>query len=117
MSVLTPSASSAGLAGSTFWGLIWVTITKLNVVTQKYSWTRRLNGERFMDWVSESFDHKVITLMITEFINYAIHGITNPAGVVFAIGGTITNTFVIFVALPVRRWRRLRSGKLKLKVA
>lgn len=117
MSVLTPSASSAGLAGGTFWGLVWVTISKMNVVTQKYSLLRRLNGERLMDWVAEKWDHKVITLMITEFINYAIHGITNPAGVIFAIGGTITNTFVIFVALPVRRWRRLRSGRLKLKVA
>lgn len=115
MAVLTPSASSAGIAGGTFWGLVWVTVSKINKVTQRWSLLRWLDGEHFMDWVAESLDHKIITLMITEFINYAIHGITNPASVIFAVGGTCTNTVVIFGVLPVRRWRRLRSGKIRLR--
>lgn len=112
MPLLTPSASSAGIAGGTFWALIWVTIAKINKVTQKYAVTRFIDGDRLMDWVTASFDHQVIALMCTEFINYGIHGITNPASVIFAIGGTVTNTLVIFVCLPFRRWRRIRSMRL-----
>ena len=49
--------------------------------------------------------HKVVTVTLTEAVNYSVHGITNPLGVVFALGGTLVNTFMVTLIVPI--WCRL----------
>lgn len=51
-----------------------------------------------LSWVNR---HKIVTLAVTEGVNYGTHGITNPLSVDFALGGTIMNFFVVFFIVPL----------------
>lgn len=85
---ITPSASSAGVAGMMFWLLPWSLLHKID------------KRQRVVSWILKSTSNKVTALTCTEMVNYAMHGITNPLSVMFAIGGTVTNIIMIFFVLP-----------------
>lgn len=60
--------------------------------------------ERCLDWVNQ---HKALTLLGSEACNYGIHGVSNPLGVTFAMGGTLANALVVLLLIPART--RIRS--------
>jgi uncharacterized membrane protein YkvI len=55
-------------------------------------------------WIN---DHKVVTITLTEAVNYSVHGISSPIGVVFALGGTMVNAFMVIFIVPI--WCRLSN--------
>ncbi len=62
-----------------------------------------------MRWINS---HKVIALTMTEVVNYSVHGISNPLGVTFALGGTIVNTLMVTFVVPI--WCRLTRLESRL---
>jgi hypothetical protein len=101
---LTPSAKGSFLAGVGFWVLLWLAVLKLDEVAGCLRLRRWLNTERCLAWVNE---HKALALLGTECANYSVHGISNPLGVTFAMGGTFVNVIVICFLVPARE--RIRS--------
>jgi hypothetical protein len=51
--------------------------------------------------------HKVVTVTLTEAVNYSVHGISSPLGVCFALGGTLVNIFMVTFIVPI--WCRLSN--------
>jgi hypothetical protein len=51
--------------------------------------------------------HKVVTITLTEAVNYSVHGISSPLGVTFALGGTLVNIFMVLFIVPI--WHRLSN--------
>jgi hypothetical protein len=90
----TPTAASAAVAGFGFYALVWSIALKLDTIAALFGFRDRSFSKRVRRWINEN---KGLTLCITEVINFSIHGITNPAAVTFAIGGTIFN--ILFVCL------------------
>jgi hypothetical protein len=111
---LTPTAQSSMLAGFILWLVGWSTFFKADKIPMI---GRFVNVESATAWIMEN---KVLTLLITEIFNFGSHGISNPASTLFAIGGTIFNTLMIFVGLPTRQLmkrRKYRNHALKEKFA
>jgi hypothetical protein len=46
--------------------------------------------------------------------NYGTHGISDPLGVTFALGGTLVNVLMIYVLLPMREKARRGAALLNL---
>jgi hypothetical protein len=109
MAVLTPTASSSGIAGFALWFVGWMTLFKLDKVPFI---GRFVNTDRIVKWIS---NNKVLTLLITEIFNFGVHGISNPASVTFALGGTVFNALAIFVLLPVKALLKSPSNKQVLQ--
>ncbi len=101
---LTPSSKSSFLAGFCFWGLVWLAITELDEIAGCLRLRRWLGTERCLDWVNQ---HKALTLLGSECVNYGIYGVSNPLGVTFAMGGTLCNAIVVCLLIPARA--RIRS--------
>lgn len=103
---LTPTAQSSAIAGFALWIVGWSTFFKMNKlpVIGKF-----VNQERTSEWISKN---KVLTMLITEIFNFGVHGISNPASVTFALGGTAFNALMIFVLLPFRQFRKRRRELL-----
>lgn len=104
-STFTPTAASAAVAGFGFYALVWSIALKLDTIAELFGFHNKRYSRRVRAWINQN---KGLTLCITEVINFAIHGITNPAAVTFAIGGTLFNViFVCFLnPLLVLRDRR-----------
>lgn len=100
MSLFTPTATSSAAAGVGLWAVGWSTLFKLDKVPII---KRFVNKERMFERMNRN---KVVTLLGTEAINFGVHGISNPASVTFALGGTVFNVFMIFVVLPFRMMRK-----------
>lgn len=112
MKTFTPSATSSFAAGMVFWLLGWTMFFELDTLRKiipswmrgVISWLLGLLGikaestDQVRLWMRE---HKVVTLASTEIINYSIHGLTNPLSVMFALGGTLINAFMIFIGEPI----------------
>ena len=96
--VLTPSSTSSGLAGFTFWGMIWLTICELDAVAKLLCVNSFVSSRAVLRWV---LNNKSVSLICTELVNYGIHGVTNSIAVTFAIGGTTCNALMIFIVLPI----------------
>lgn len=96
MATFTPSSTSSFIAGLGFWALVWSIVLKIDRATGYFKW-RTSFAKAILAFVREE---KLLSLSMTEVINYSIHGITNPLSVMFALGGTVFNVFMIFVAIP-----------------
>jgi hypothetical protein len=105
---LTPTAQSSAIAGFALWLVGWMTFFKMDHLPFI---GRFVNKERAIQWILKN---KVLTLLCTEIFNFGVHGISNPASVTFALGGTAFNSLMIFLFLPLSRWRR-KSNKEVLK--
>jgi hypothetical protein len=103
---LTPTAQSSAIAGFALWLVGWMTLFKM----EKLPYIGRfVNQEKVLTWITEN---KVLTLLCTEIFNFGTHGISNPASVTFALGGTAFNTLMIFGVLPIRQvLKRRRSTR------
>jgi hypothetical protein len=62
-------------------------------------------------WINEN---KVVTLLMTEVLNFGVHGVESASGVTFALGGTFTNLWMIFVVVPIRQRLHFRKGTVGL---
>jgi hypothetical protein len=109
MKTFTPTAASAVTAGFGFWALVWAVLAKVDTVLQLFGFKHTHYSKRGRAWIN---DNKGLTLCITELINFGVHGITNPAAVTFAIGGTIFNALYIFLINPVICWREKKGNPM-----
>lgn len=106
---LTPTDKGAGIAGIALAGIAWFSLFKMDQIIELCHLKMRPKDALF-NWITKSYATKSLTLLITEVVNFGVHGITNPASVLFACGSTIVNAFMIFVGLPLRaKHRRERS--------
>lgn len=97
--VLTPSTTSGGIAGFTFWGMVWIAIGHVTDIGRLFHIPARFcDSKHIFRWVLE---HKGLAILCSELINYGIHGVKSSTGVVFALGGTLANAFAIFGVLPL----------------
>lgn len=95
---LTPTAMSASVAGFGFYALVWSIAAHLDSVTALVGFKNRGYARRVRNWINRN---RSLTLCITEVINFSIHGITNPAAVTFAIGGTMCNILYVMLINPL----------------
>ena len=103
----TPSATSSFSAGAVFWAMMWCIITELDEIAKLLGFHHTKFQVRILGWVRA---HKVLTLTMTELVNYSIHGVSNPLGVTFALGGTLMNFFIVMFVVPViSRIKKLTS--------
>lgn len=107
--MLTPTAQSSLVAGAALWLVGWLTFFKADKIPFI---GRFINRERILNWILKN---KVLTLLCTEFVNFGVHNPTDPATTLFAIGGTAFNALMIFVLLPLCRWRGRKSNKRVLQ--
>ena len=102
--IFTPSSTSSFSAGAVFWGLIWATLGKLNELVQFVGFKKSNPRQAVLRWINA---HKVVTITLTEAVNYSVHGISSPLGVVFALGGTLINLLMVTFIVPI--WCRLSN--------
>jgi hypothetical protein len=101
---LTPSATSSFSAGAIFWGMIWAKLGKLNELVHFVGFKKSNPRQTVLRWINA---HKVVTITPTEAVNYSVHGILSPLGVVFALGGTLINIFMVTFIVPI--WCRISN--------
>lgn len=106
----TPTAASAATAGFGFWALVWGIALKLDTIAGLFGFRDRRLSRKLRVWIN---DNKGLSLCITEVTNFSIHGITNPAAVTFAIGGTIFNFLFVFLLNPLML--KIESKKMPIK--
>ena len=99
--ILTPTSTSTSIAGAGYWAILWSLVFKSNEIP---GIKRIFPQEKFLNWIGT---HKILSLLITESVNLSTH--SSIAGVPFALGGTIVNTFVIMIIFPVRSLLRKRK--------
>jgi hypothetical protein len=103
--LLTPTLVGLLLAGAAFWTLIWAAIHKLDEIPY-------LNGitstKQVLDWIES---HQGMTLVITEGVNFLLHGLS-PNGVMFTLGGTIVNFLMVFIYIAGRKALAVISDKI-----
>jgi hypothetical protein len=104
---LTPSAKGSFFAGIGLWCLIWAALFKADEIAELGGFQRWVSSDRCLRWISK---HRSASLIGTELVNYTHTGL-DPLGVTFALGGTITNLFVLYIFLPLRE-RAKRGGEL-----
>jgi hypothetical protein len=100
--IFTPSATSSFSAGAVFWGMVWATLGKLNELVHFLGFKKSHPREILLRWINA---HKVVTITLTEAVNYSVHGISSPLGVTFALGGTLVNLCMVTFIVPI--WCRL----------
>ncbi len=106
---LTPTDKGAGMAGMVLSAIGWLSLFKLDHLAEMCRVSRWIKAESLFEWITRSMRNKAFTLLVTEIINFSVHGVTNPASVLFACGSTIVNAFMIFVGLPLRM--KMRAEK------
>ena len=104
---LTRTYIGALLAGAAFWCLFWVTLHKLGEIPLVRHW---LKSSQCLEWIRS---HQSLALVITEATNLLRHGITDPAGILFTLGGTAVNVGFVFGYLPSRDVLSLISAKIR----
>src|SRR5665213_154212 len=108
----TPTAASAAAAGFGFYALVWGIAAKLDTIIALFGFSNRGYANRVRQWINKN---KGLTLCITEVVNFSIHGITNPAAVTFAIGGSLCNAVFIFCINPFLCWKT-KKPVVRMKV-
>ena len=106
---LTPTDKGAAFAGVALASLGWLSLFKLDHVARLCHVDRWIKQDAIFNWISASTANKALTFLCTEIINFGVHGVTNPASVLFACGSSVVNAFMIFVGLPLRRHQRERK--------
>ncbi len=109
---LTPSTKGSFIAGVGLWCLIWAALFKADEIAQAGGFQRWVSSERCLHWIR---NHKSTSLLGTELFNYGTHGISDPLGVTFALGGTLVNIAMIFLLLPMRERAKRGSKVLNLQ--
>ena len=104
----TPSATSSFSAGAVFWGMVWATLGKLNELVHFVGFKKAHPRQTVLRWINA---HKVVTITLTEAVNYSVHGISSPLGVTFALGGTLVNLLMVTFIVPI--WCRLSNLELR----
>jgi hypothetical protein len=102
---LTPSTKGSFLAGIGLWCLIWLSLFKADEIAEAGGLQRWVSSDRCLRWIRQ---HKSTSLLGTELFNYGTHGISDPLGVTFALGGTLVNVLMIYLLLPM--WDRAKRG-------
>jgi len=69
-----------------------------------------LKTSQCLEWIRL---HQSLALVITEATNLLLHGITDPAGILFTSGGTAVNVGFVFGYLPSRDVLSLISAKIR----
>jgi len=82
--------------------MVWATLGKLNELVHFVGFKKSNPRQTVLRWINA---HKVVTITLTEAVNYSVHGISSPLGVVFALGGTLVNAFMVTFIVPI--WCRL----------
>jgi hypothetical protein len=97
--VFTPSNSGNLVAGAGLGIFAWGAFLKADKVPwlKKLMTTRR--KELSLDWINRN---KSISLLGLEAVNFSIHGILSPNAVIFALGNTVFNIFMLWAYLPLR---------------
>ena len=100
--ILTPSNSGNLVAGAGLGIFAWGAFLKADKIPfiKKLLTTRR--KERTLEWINRN---KGVSLLSLETINLGIHGIVSANAVIFALGNTILNIFVLWAYLPIRMMR------------
>ena len=98
----TPSATSSFSAGAVFWAMVWATLAKLDELVHFLGFRNSYPRRKALRWIKA---HKVVTVTLTEAVNYSVHGVSSPLGVTFALGGTLVNIFTVTFIVPI--WCRL----------
>ena len=109
MSMFTPTASSSFFAGIGVWSVVWSAVYKIEAVAKMLGLGRWVNKELILEWINKN---KVVTLIGTEALNFGVHGVENPNSTTMALGGTLLNSVMIFIVVPVRSFVRGRPGRL-----
>jgi hypothetical protein len=109
---LTPTDKGAGFAGIMLASIAWFSAFKLDEVASLCHVNRWISKEPIFNWITRSYKNKATAILFTEIINFGVHGVTNPASVLFACGSTIVNSFMIFIGLPIRQKLRHEKGLL-----
>ena len=104
--LLTPTFVGLLLAGAAFWTLIWAAIHKLDEIPYLKEIT---STQEVLDWIE---DHKGLTLVITEGVNFLLHGLS-PHGVMFTFGGTVINFLMVFGYVSGRQVLAVISEKIR----
>jgi hypothetical protein len=108
MNNFTPSSKGALFAGMGLWTLIWAALFKADDIAKLCGVQTWFTSAKCFRWIRT---HKSTSLLATECVNYGAHGISDPLGVTFALGGTLVNVIAIYVVLPA-----LDSAKRRGKV-
>ena len=111
---LTPTDKGAGIAGIALSAIGWFSLFKLDHVAKLCRVNRWVSRDALFGWITRSPSNKGLTLLFTEILNFTVHGVTNPASVLFAIGSTIVNAFMIFIGLPLHM--KARREKLVVSI-
>ena len=100
--ILTPSNTGNLVAGAGLGIFAWGAFLKAD----KIPWLKKLlttkRKELSLDWIDKN---KGISLLGLETINFGIHGILSANAVIFALGNTILNIFMLWAFLPFRKMR------------
>lgn len=104
--ILTPTSTGNGLAGVVLGIFTWSIFQKADKIPllKRVATTKR--KESAFAWVDKN---KALTLLGLESVNFGIHGITNPNGVMFAAGNTLYNVIMLWGWLPLRQRRAQRQ--------
>ena len=107
--VITPSNSGNLVAGAGIGIFAWGAFLKADKIPfmKKILTTKR--KESTLIWIN---GNKGISLLGLEAINFGIHGILSPNAVIFALGNSILNIFMLWVYLP---FRMARASKQQIK--
>jgi len=108
---LTPSSKGSFAAGCGLWLLFWAALFKVDEIAAACRCQRFVSLDRSLSWIRR---HKSASLLSTELFNYGTHGISDPLGVTFALGGTLVNVLMIYVLLPMREKARRGAALLNL---
>jgi hypothetical protein len=102
MTLVTPTQSGSFIAGIGLNSILWGILFKLDHVLAVFGLRIRLK-EKILDWIA---NHVLVAFLFGEVANLSVHGITNPDSVLFATGGTLINTLMIFIVVPLRQLKR-----------
>jgi hypothetical protein len=105
--LLTPTMIGAVLAGICLWSLFWAAVHKIGEVPYVRGC---FSTNQCLDWIQQ---RPGVTLLLTEAINYLVHGISSPIGVGFAMGGTLVNLLFVYAYIPSRSVLSTISAKLR----
>ena len=105
---LTPSSKGSFFAGIGLWCMFWAALFKVDEIAGAFRFQRLVSLDRCLSWIRK---HKSTSLLGTELVNYGTHGISDPLGVTFALGGTLVNVVMIYILLPMRE-RAKRGAEL-----
>src|ERR1700756_5731049 len=104
---LTPSSKGSFFAGIGLWCMFLAALFKVDENAAGCNLQRLVSLDRCLSWIRR---HKSTSLLGTELVNYGTHGISDPLGVTFALGGTLVNVLMIYFLLPMLE-RAKRGGK------